>query len=288
MKSGLAIIDKPIGMTSHDIVKKYQKIFSISKIGHSGTLDPIASGILVLGIRYATKILSFLASNKKSYLATIRLGICTNTDDSHGEIIKINSTKHITKNQIKYAIRTLHGKIIQIPSIFSSVKFFGNRAHLLSRKGLKINLNGRTISTYYCNLIIARYINKFIDVDIEINCSSGTYIRSIARDLGNQLGVGGHLITLRRNKVGFFTINETRRFTKLYRKIEFNYSLDEACLAIFPCRNLHGTEIESILSGKLLTPTNIKEVYVATDFNGHSIGLLKNEKYTTKLVTIFN
>ena len=197
---GFVIIDKPAGITSHDVVAKLRKKFGTKRVGHAGTLDPMATGVLVVGINNATKFLQYITEGKKSYLATIRLGQSTTTDDREGEVIESRDWRSVTDDAIRSFLASQVGTILQKPSKVSAIKIAGERAYDLVRQGKEVDIPARevTIHSLEVNSIVR---GDFLDIEITVKCSAGTYIRSIARDLGEALNVGGHLIALRRTEV---------------------------------------------------------------------------------------
>ena len=207
---GLLLVDKPAGMTSHDVVAKVRKLAGTRKVGHAGTLDPMATGLLVLGIESATKLLTFIVGANKTYLATIRLGASTITDDREGELVSQASTEQlssVTNEQIEQELSKLRGVIQQVPSAVSAIKVNGERAYDRVRAGEVFELKSREVTVSKLEVIgTIRRGDSFIDLDVVVDCSSGTYIRAIARDLGAALGVGGHLTELRRTQIGEFDV----------------------------------------------------------------------------------
>lgn len=196
--AGLVVVDKPAGMTSHDVVGRCRRIFATRRVGHAGTLDPMATGVLVLGIERATKILGLLTATSKSYAATIRLGQSTSTDDAEGELLQSISADHVTDQEIGAALAGLRGDIKQVPSTVSAIKIGGRRSYQLAREGQTVELAARPVRIDRFEVLATRRAGGVIDLDVEVDCSSGTYIRALARDLGAALGVGGHLTALRR------------------------------------------------------------------------------------------
>jgi len=199
---GIVIVDKPAGMTSHDVVSRCRRIFGTRKVGHAGTLDPMATGVLVIGIERATKILGLLSGTSKSYAATIRLGRTTTTDDAEGEVVQDISAVEVTDDAITAGVAVLRGDISQRPSAVSAIKVGGKRAYQLVREGAVVELAARTVRIDRFDVLEIRRGGEFVDIDVEVDCSSGTYIRALARDLGSDVGVGGHLTALRRTRVG--------------------------------------------------------------------------------------
>ncbi len=252
--AGLVVVDKPSGMTSHDVVSKCRRIFSTRKVGHAGTLDPMATGVLVVGIERATKILGLLTATDKSYAATIRLGQTTTTDDADGEVLQTVSAAQVTDAGIEAAVAALRGEISQIPSSVSAVKVGGKRAYRLAREGQPVELAARPVRIDRFEVLGIRRSGDLVDVDVEVDCSSGTYIRALARDVGATLGVGGHLTALRRTRVGMFGLDEARTLDALAHEPSLSHSLDEACLLAFPRRDLTADEAESARHGRALEP----------------------------------
>jgi tRNA pseudouridine55 synthase len=217
--SGLLLVDKPIGFTSHDVVAKVRKILGTKKVGHAGTLDPMATGLLVLGIGSATKLLTYLVGLDKTYTATISLGSSTITDDSEGEVLTVaepDQLARITEESISSGIEKLTGTITQIPSSVSAKKVAGVRAYDLVRAGVAVDLKANDVVVEKFEITSpVRFSEKSIEVDVEVSCSSGTYIRALARDLGADLGVGGHLTALRRIRVGAFSVESAQQIENL-------------------------------------------------------------------------
>ncbi|WP_082940280.1 tRNA pseudouridine(55) synthase TruB [Mycolicibacterium peregrinum] len=283
---GLVIVDKPAGMTSHDVVGRCRRLFGTRKVGHAGTLDPMATGVLVVGIERATKILGLLTATDKSYSATIRLGQTTTTEDAEGEVLQSVSAADVTDEQIDAAVAALRGDIEQVPSAVSAIKVGGQRAYKLAREGQAVELAPRPVHIGRFEVLAARRVDDFVDVDVEVDCSSGTYIRALARDVGVALGVGGHLTTLRRTKVGRYSLDEARTLDELAEEARLSYSLDEACLVGFPRRDLTDAETEDTRHGRALTPAGIDGVYAATAPDGRVIALLQDGTSRTKNVVV--
>jgi tRNA pseudouridine55 synthase len=283
---GLVVVDKPSGVTSHDVVGKCRRIFSTRKVGHAGTLDPMATGVLVLGIERATKILGLLTATDKSYAATIRLGQTTSTEDADGEVLQTVSAAGITDADIEAGVAGLRGEISQIPSTVSAIKIGGKRAYRLAREGQAVELAARPVCIDRFEVRDVRRFADLVDVDVEVDCSSGTYIRALARDVGAALGVGGHLTALRRTRAGRFGLEEARTLDALAEKPQLSYTLDEACLLAFPHRDLTADEAESASHGRALNPAGIDGVYAATAPGGQVISLLRDEPGKAKSVVV--
>ena len=203
---GIVLVDKPAGPTSHDVVAKMRKLFDTRKVGHAGTLDPMATGMLVIGIGRATRLLGYFTAHDKEYLGTIRLGIVTTTDDAQGELVSQVGALHITDSEILETVRDFRGPIMQQPSAVSAIKIDGKRAYARVRDGEEINIPSRSVMINDLEIVSINKIPdlEVIDVKVRVVCSAGTYIRALARDIGTQLEVGGHLTELRRTRSGVF------------------------------------------------------------------------------------
>ena len=208
MTSGLLLVDKPQGVTSHDIVARARRLLGTRKVGHAGTLDPMSTGLLLLGVDSSTRLLTYLVGLDKEYTATIRLGEATDTDDAEGEIVERHDASHLADAQIAAGIATLTGPIEQVPSTFSAIKVDGRRAYDRARAGEQVELTARPVVIRAFDVLQQRREGDAIDVDVRVVCTSGTYIRALARDLGRHLEVGGHLTALRRTEVGPFSVTD--------------------------------------------------------------------------------
>jgi tRNA pseudouridine55 synthase len=283
---GLVVIDKPAGMTSHDVVARCRRIFSTRRVGHAGTLDPMATGVLVVGVDRATKILGLLTAASKSYAATIRLGQTTSTEDAEGELVCTVSAEHLTNEAIAAAVEGLRGDIEQVPSAVSAVKVGGRRAYRLVREGQTVELEPRPVRIDRFEVLAARAHDGLVDLDVEVDCSSGTYIRALARDLGAALSVGGHLTSLRRTRVGRFELGQARPLDDLAEHPALSMTLDEACLLIFERRDLTDDEADAASNGRSLAPAGIDGIYAACDSGGRVMALLRDEGARTKSVVV--
>lgn len=285
--AGIVVVDKPAGITSHDVVGRCRRVFGTRKVGHAGTLDPMATGVLVVGIERATKILGLLTAADKSYSATIRLGQTTTTEDAEGEVLQTISATAVDDGQIEAAVAALRGDIEQVPSAVSAVKIGGERAYKLVREGRTVELPDRPVRIERFDVVaVRRDAAGFVDVDVAVDCSSGTYIRALARDVGAALGVGGHLTALRRTRVGRFGLDEARTLDALAEQPSLSYSLDEACLQGFARRELTDEEAESARHGRALRPAGIDGVYAATAPDGRVIALLSDDGQRTRSVVV--
>jgi tRNA pseudouridine55 synthase len=213
--SGIALIDKQQGFTSHDVVAKLRKLLGTKKIGHAGTLDPMATGLLLMGVGAGTKLMQFLSGLDKTYLATIRLGASSSTDDAQGELGELRDASQVSREQLETEILKLTGNIEQVPSSVSAIKVDGKRAYDLVRAGEEVVLKSRRVTVSRFEIVgEPLVVDKYLDINVEVDCSSGTYIRALARDLGEALGVGGHLTALRRTRIGSFEVSNAREITQ--------------------------------------------------------------------------
>jgi tRNA pseudouridine55 synthase len=204
--SGILLVDKPQGVTSHDVVARARRLLGTRKVGHAGTLDPMATGLLLLGVDSATRLLTYLVGLDKEYLATIRLGVATDTDDAEGEVVATTDASGVSDAAVAAGILALTGAIRQVPSTFSAIKVDGRRAYDRARAGEAVELAARNVTIHDFELLASRREGAVVDLDVRVACSSGTYVRALARDLGAGLGVGGHLTALRRTRVGPFGV----------------------------------------------------------------------------------
>lgn len=235
---GLVIVDKPSGFTSHDVVAKMRGIARTRRVGHAGTLDPMATGVLVLGVGRATKLLGHLALTEKEYLGTIRLGRTTLTDDAEGEVTSSTDASGITREAIDKGVARLTGDIMQVPSKVSAVKINGVRSYKRARDGEEFDIPARpvTVSSFSVHDVreaVAEDGTPVLDLVVSVVCSSGTYVRALARDLGAGLGVGGHLTALRRTRVGPYKLDSARTLDRLQEELTV-MPIAEAAAAAFP------------------------------------------------------
>ncbi len=282
MPAGLVLIDKPQGFTSHDVVAKLRKKLGTKKIGHAGTLDPMATGLLVLGVDAGTKLLTFLVGADKSYEARIRLGQSTGTDDAEGEVLSSTSALHLNRAVIEAEIAKLTGRISQIPSAVSAIKVDGKRAYDLVREGKQVELKSREVD-------ISRFeptseisiVDEFLEFDVVVDCSSGTYIRALARDLGTALGVGGHLRALRRTRVGSYSVDEATAIDAEPVVLD----LTAAAGKVFPLLELTQSQAVDLVHGKRLTLQN--QGNLCATFGGKLIGILEPAGASYKSLVVF-
>ncbi|MEV0462978.1 tRNA pseudouridine(55) synthase TruB [Nocardia tengchongensis] len=281
---GLLIVDKEGGWTSHDVVAKSRRLLRTKKVGHAGTLDPMATGVLVLGVERATKLLGQLILTTKSYTATIRLGQSTITDDAEGEVTATTAAGHLTDADIAARVAELTGDIQQVPATVSAIKVNGERAYARARAGEEVELAARPVTVSRFDILARRDIDSgdthFVDLDVAVDCSSGTYIRALARDLGEKLGVGGHLTALRRTAVGPFTLDHARTLDQVEAAAEagepvLNLDIDAAVRTAFAVRDITETQANDLRNGRWLEPVGLPGVYAALDPSGHAIALLQ-------------
>jgi tRNA pseudouridine55 synthase len=226
--AGLLVVDKAGGMTSHDVVARVRRLAGTRKVGHAGTLDPMATGVLLVGVGRATRLLGHLALTEKAYDATVRLGAATTTDDAEGELLRTAPAVHLTEQDVVEAARAFVGDIDQRPSSVSAVKVGGRRAYARVRAGEHVDLPSRRVAVHELSVTAVRVSGECVDADVSVRCSSGTYVRALARDIGEVLDVGGHLTALRRTAVGPFTLAEARRLDDLTQTMPAGTAHDPA------------------------------------------------------------
>jgi tRNA pseudouridine55 synthase len=286
VQPGIVVVDKPGGITSHDVVGRCRRIFGTRKVGHAGTLDPMATGVLVIGIERGTKILGLISGTSKTYLGTVRLGQSTTTDDAEGEVLQAIPADHVTDEQVIAATEALRGRIEQVPSAVSAIKVAGKRAYQLAREGEQVELAARSVNIDRFDVLDIRREPGLLDLDVVVDCSSGTYIRALARDVGTALGVGGHLTALRRTRVGGFGLNQARTLELLAEEPQLSYSLDEACLQAFGRRELSDDDALAVSHGKPLPAAGIEGTYAAVAPDGRVMALLEDSGRRTKSVVV--
>ncbi|WP_031074810.1 tRNA pseudouridine(55) synthase TruB [Streptomyces sp. NRRL S-118] len=250
---GLVIVDKPSGFTSHDVVAKMRGIARTRRVGHAGTLDPMATGVLVLGVQKATKLLGHLALTEKEYLGTIRLGQNTITDDAEGEITSSTDASAVTREAVDTGVAGLTGDIMQVPSKVSAIKIDGKRSYARVRGGEEFDIPARPVTVssfqvYDMREAVAEDGTAVVDLVVSVVCSSGTYIRALARDLGAGLGVGGHLTALRRTRVGPYKLDAARTLDQLQEELTV-MPIAEAAAAAFPRWDVDERRAKLLLNG---------------------------------------
>ncbi|HIX00009.1 MAG TPA: tRNA pseudouridine(55) synthase TruB [Candidatus Nesterenkonia stercoripullorum] len=276
--SGLLLVDKPSGWTSHDVVGRVRRLAGTRKVGHAGTLDPMATGVLVVGINRATRLLTHIVGADKAYTATIQLGQSTTTDDAEGEPVRTRFANAVTDEQIHAEVAALTGEILQVPATVSAIKVDGRRAYDRARSGEDVELDARQVTVSRFEVLAIRRLDggRKIDVDVEVHVSSGTYIRALARDLGESLDVGGHLTALRRTAVGPYGIDQTLTLEQLAE--DFGYiGLAEAAAQLFPARQLNTVEAENLGHGRRITASGgTAELTAAFSPDGDLVALLRD------------
>ncbi|MET9427663.1 MULTISPECIES: tRNA pseudouridine(55) synthase TruB [unclassified Streptomyces] len=250
---GLVIVDKPSGFTSHDVVAKMRGIAKTRRVGHAGTLDPMATGVLVLGVQKATKLLGHLALTEKEYLGTIRLGQNTITDDAEGEITSSTDASAVVREAVDAEVAKLTGDIMQVPSKVSAIKIDGKRSYARVRGGEEFDIPARPVTVssfqvYDMREAVAEDGTPVVDLVVSVVCSSGTYIRALARDLGAGLGVGGHLTALRRTRVGPYKLDAARTLDQLQEELTV-MPIAEAAAAAFARWDVDERRAKLLLNG---------------------------------------
>ncbi|MCW2790123.1 MAG: tRNA pseudouridine(55) synthase TruB [Aeromicrobium sp.] len=288
LQSGLVIVDKPAGWTSHDVVGRMRRLASTKKVGHAGTLDPMATGVLVLGINRATRLLGYLTHADKEYLATIRLGQSTVTDDAEGELLASTPAGHLDEASVRAVLPTYTGDIQQVPSSVSAIKVDGVRSYAAVRAGDEVKLKARPVTVSTFDLDAVRVEGDVVDVDVRVVCSSGTYIRALARDIGADLGVGGHLTMLRRTRVGGFPLRLARTLEELETELHV-ISLDDVARASFDSYDLPEREANDVRFGRALTGIDLGAPRAVAMFDpaGQFLALYEQRGGVAKPVAVF-
>ncbi|MCW4386714.1 tRNA pseudouridine(55) synthase TruB [Salinibacterium sp. SYSU T00001] len=292
--SGILLVDKPQGITSHDAVSRTRRLAHTRKVGHAGTLDPMATGLLMLGIGSSTRLLTYLVGLDKQYTATIRLGVATTTDDAEGEITETTDASGIEPARVEGGIAALTGEIEQVPSTVSAIKVDGKRAYARARAGETVELRARpVVISEFAVLAPPRPVGTALDVDVRVTCSSGTYIRALARDLGAALGVGGHLTALRRTRVGPFAVEDALPLPE--RGAELDVAplvLDPAAVAgaLFPTVEVDAETVRMLENGRRVALTGAEAsagplAVIAPD--GHLVGLVSYDGVQARVLVNF-
>lgn len=291
---GLVIVDKPSGFTSHDVVAKMRGIARTRRVGHAGTLDPMATGVLVLGVERATKLLGHLALTEKEYLGTVRLGQNTLTDDAEGDISSSTDASEVTREAIDAGVAKLTGRIMQVPSKVSAIKIDGVRSYKRAREGEDFEIPARPVTVssfavYDVREAVAADGTPVLDLVVSVVCSSGTYIRALARDLGADLGVGGHLTALRRTRVGPYKLDAARTLDQLQQELTV-MPVAEAATAAFPRWNVDERRARLLTNGvRLEMPEEYTGVGAVAVFDpaGQFLALVEEEKGKAKSLAVF-
>ncbi|NEE38947.1 tRNA pseudouridine(55) synthase TruB [Streptomyces sp. SID7982] len=291
---GLVIVDKPSGFTSHDVVAKMRGVARTRRVGHAGTLDPMATGVLVLGVERATKLLGHLALTEKEYLGTVRLGQNTVTDDAEGEITASTDASDIGRAAVDAGVAALTGDIMQVPSKVSAIKIDGKRSYTRVREGEEFEIPARpvTVSSFTVHDVRADKAadgTPVLDLVVSVVCSSGTYIRALARDLGAALGVGGHLTALRRTRVGPYGLDAAKTLERLQEELTV-MPVAEAAAAAFPRWDLDERRAKLVLNGVRI---DMPEEYAGQgpvgvfDPAGRCLALVEEQKGRARSVAVF-
>jgi tRNA pseudouridine55 synthase len=284
---GIVIVDKPAGLTSHDVVARTRRLAATRKVGHAGTLDPMATGVLVLGIGRATRLLGHLQLADKEYEATIRLGASTVTDDAEGEIIATADAAHLTAEQVRAAMIPLTGAIRQVPTAVSAIKVDGKRAYARVRAGEDVELKARPVMVSVFEARDVR-LGPIVDVDVHVSCSTGTYVRALARDLGAALGVGGHLTMLRRTRVGGFVLADAKGLDELERRFAV-VPLADAARAAFAGVDLDDPTEQAVRFGRKLPGFDLGSTGPVALFapDGEFLALYEQKSDVARPVAVF-
>jgi tRNA pseudouridine55 synthase len=290
---GLLLVDKQAGMTSHDVVARARRVLSVRKVGHAGTLDPMATGLLVLGVGAATRLLGYVGGHDKTYDATIRLGSATVTDDREGEVLTTASTADLDDAAIRAALMAQTGPLQQVPSSVSAVKVDGRRSYDRVRAGEAVELAPRSVTVHALTVHrIARPTADLADVDVTVSCTAGTYIRAIARDAGAALGVGGHLTALRRTASGPFAVDDAAIVEDAGAALLAGggrgfLPLTEAAATVFPVRALSAAETRAIGYGQRIGATGAPGLHAAVDPDGRLAALVEDAGVAARVAVGF-
>jgi tRNA pseudouridine55 synthase len=288
MSDGLVIVDKAAGWTSHDVVGRMRRLAGTRKVGHAGTLDPMATGVLVLGVNRATRLLAHLVLADKEYTATIRLGQATITDDAEGDIVSSAGASRLSDRGVREAMTAFVGDITQVPSSVSAIKVDGRRSYERVRSGDTVELAPRPVTVGRFDALELRRAGDLLDVDVAVSCSSGTYVRALARDLGAALGVGGHLKALKRTRVGPFTLARARTLEELARLPDpVTLPLLDAVRASMPVRTIDADEARTLAYGRALDARGEAGVHGAITADGTVVALLREQDGVARPVLVF-
>lgn len=289
---GLVVVDKPQGWTSHDVVGRMRRLAGTKKVGHAGTLDPMATGVLVVGVGRATRLLTYVVGAEKEYVTTVRLGVATTTEDAEGDVTATTGAAGVTAEAVRSAAASLTGDVLQVPSAVSAIKVDGERAYARVRAGEQVELAARpvTISAFEVTDVrpgpgvpAAEGTLPTVDVDARVVCSSGTYVRALGRDLGAALGVGAHLVALRRTRVGGYDLAGARTLEELEAQADADgvlatLPLADAARATFPVRELDAADAAALGHGRALPPAGAPGVHAAIGPDGTLVALVEDAK----------
>jgi tRNA pseudouridine55 synthase len=285
---GLVVVDKAPGMTSHDVVARVRRILGTRKVGHAGTLDPMATGVLVLGIERATKLLGHLALDTKVYLGTIKLGASTTTDDAEGEVLSEKDASGVPEEAVRDGVKALTGDLMQVPSSVSAVKIDGKRAYARVREGEQVEIPARPVTVTRFDVLSIRREGTFVELDVMVDCSSGTYVRALARDLGAGLGVGGHLAALRRTRVGPFDLRVARTLEQLEADPGLSLDLDTSVATAFARYDVDERQTAALRYGQRIPAAGVAGTYGVFDPDGHVLALATDEGSVARALVVLS
>jgi len=284
----VVVVDKPPGMTSHDVVARIRRLSGTRRVGHAGTLDPMATGVLVVGIERATRLLGYLGATSKEYDATIRLGAATTTDDADGESLGGADASALDAAAVEAALATFVGDLMQVPSAMSAVKVDGKRAYARVRAGETVTLEPRPVRIDALSVLQQRPVPPYLDVDVALTCSSGTYVRALARDLGRKLGVGGHLTALRRTRSGAFSLQDAVSLEALSQRWQ-PLPLAQVAQRCFPCHQVDADQSVMVCHGRALSRVRLPHSgpVALLDDTGEFLALYEQHGPVARAVAVF-
>ncbi len=289
VRPGLLVLDKPSGWTSHDVVGRVRRLAGTSRVGHAGTLDPMATGVLVLGIARATRLLTYLVGADKQYLATMVLGVSTTTDDAEGEPTEQHDASSVTDEALEAAVARQRGSIDQVPSSVSAIKIDGRRAYARVRAGETVQLASRAVTVSRLLVTDVRRQERTTEADLLVECSSGTYVRALARDIGDSLGVGGHLRALRRTRVGPFTMDDAHDLAEITPETigDALLGLPAAAARCFHRVDLDEQAAADVRHGRSVPATGLGEPVAAFAPDGQFLALLADRGPAARPLAVF-
>jgi tRNA pseudouridine55 synthase len=286
--AGLVIVDKPMGWTSHDVVARIRRIAGTRRVGHAGTLDPMATGVLVVAVAKATRLLPYLPLTDKAYTATMRLGESTTTDDAQGEIVTRWPAAAVTEQAVRDVLTRFTGDLNQVPSAVSAIKIGGRRAYARVRAGEEPTLSPRPVTVRRFDATGFAREGDVLDVDVIVECSAGTYVRALARDVGTALDVGGHLTALRRTRVGPFTLADARSVAELESLADpVAVPLDIAVRTMLPVREVSADEATELRHGRAITGSGEGQPSGAFAPDGTVIAVVRDEGQLARPILVF-
>ena len=284
---GLVVVDKPSGLTSHDVVARVRRLAGTRKVGHAGTLDPMATGVLVVGVNRATRLLGHLTLTEKAYDATVRLGATTITDDAEGEVVATADATGVSGEAVAAAVAGLTGEIQQVPSTVSAIKVDGQRAYKRVRAGEDVDLPARPVTVSRFDVgSLHPADGGAVDIDVHVVCSSGTYVRALARDLGAAVGVGGHLTMLRRTRVGPYGLDVAHTLEELAENVVL-LPIEVAARAAFPARDVDESAATVISHGGPLPATGLPGPVAVFGPDGGFLALVEDRGEVTRALAVF-